>query len=685
MLDPMPLVKLTAGEVLSRSFSFYGKHFGTLAGIAIVTSVPVTVLQMVLSRRFGTSGALDMLDVIGDRSDSEALMIGCLYPLLVALLTLACNSWMAGAATFAVDQSFQGGEVSAGRSLGAALGRFGSLLSVNLSIAVRVLVGCLFLIIPGIVWFCAYALAIPALMIEGSRPTEALKRSATLAKGQRWTILAVTFTLIVINAVLGILVGFAAVSLLAVAPSLGNTAFQFTASLLPTVAVPLLFVAVTLLYHDTRIRSEDPNADPLSRALEHDLGRPGEATAPAPPSALREQPEAPDAQPAEARSPEAPPATAREQEATAPQQDVDCGNYAARMSWRSITYVLGARAIHLQIEPMTTDPDIVCIPDEDTWRQTAPEWAKARRKEIVDCLLAVQWNRSLEWREGSDYRTWHTAASRTRVLEGTLEATRSGQALARQALFHPGQSLTQADVREIWQEAARKHARGTRGRVTIDLNQVVANSVLEDIELPQLRRNRRVDLELKSLAPSPGTSNTAAAGAETRATEPPAPATAVAASKESASSHPPANRQNKLKVSDLFIKLAPETQELLLDDWRWMVGNEVRVFQVTVFGDLFVKTPNGQIHWLDTGRGTYQKVAENVSDWKKLLAAKASEWLHVKLLRELHAMNLHLASGQVYGWLEPLMLGGEETVDNVYAIPILSHVRQMAEVAKQQR
>ncbi len=144
----------------------------------------------------------------------------------------------------------------------------------------------------------------------------------------------------------------------------------------------------------------------------------------------------------------------------------------------------------------------------------------------------------------------------------------------------------------------------------------------------------------------------------------------------------PTQAWHGLPESDVFVDLDEEANELLLDVWSWLVGKNARVLRVTMFGDVFATTPNGHIHRLDTVRGTYKNVAENQDEWFRKAADHQSEWFRVELLGELHSMGLRLAKGQVYSWLEAPMVGGPETVENIYAIPVEIHQRNMSEVAE---
>ncbi len=143
---------------------------------------------------------------------------------------------------------------------------------------------------------------------------------------------------------------------------------------------------------------------------------------------------------------------------------------------------------------------------------------------------------------------------------------------------------------------------------------------------------------------------------------------------------PPA--QLGVPESDVFVDLDEKTRESLLVAWSWLLGKNARVLRVTMFGDVFATTPNGNVHRLDTARGTYKNVAENQDEWLRKASSHHSEWLRVELLRELQSKGLRLAKGQVYSWLEAPMVGGPETAENIYAIPVETHQRNMSEIAE---
>jgi MbtH protein len=143
-----------------------------------------------------------------------------------------------------------------------------------------------------------------------------------------------------------------------------------------------------------------------------------------------------------------------------------------------------------------------------------------------------------------------------------------------------------------------------------------------------------------------------------------------------------ASGPEKLGPADLFIAIDPKTKDLLLEDWRWEVGHDAKVFRATVFGDLFTQGPGGQIYWLDTGSGRYIEVAKSVEQWADAAKIHGQEWFHGDTLRELRSLGVKLGEGQVYSWRHDPMLGGAKSADNVDVVSLQVHVSHAGRVAK---
>jgi hypothetical protein len=112
------------------------------------------------------------------------------------------------------------------------------------------------------------------------------------------------------------------------------------------------------------------------------------------------------------------------------------------------------------------------------------------------------------------------------------------------------------------------------------------------------------------------------------------------------------------------------------------VGPDTEVLRVTIFGDLFLSTPDGHVHWLDTGTGSYEEeVADDLEEWGREARTRGPEWFHLKALLALREMGAELDDDQVFSWTHPPMLGGEEVADNIRCNDVLAHVSLLGRIA----
>jgi energy-converting hydrogenase Eha subunit A len=72
--------------------------------------------------------------------------------------------------------------------------RIGTLVGVSLLTGIGVGVGLFLLVVPGLVLFTRWSLAVPAVMIEGRSPVDAMRRSTQLVKGHGWQVFAIFVT-----------------------------------------------------------------------------------------------------------------------------------------------------------------------------------------------------------------------------------------------------------------------------------------------------------------------------------------------------------------------------------------------------------------------------------------------------------------------------------------------------------
>lgn len=276
-MQSMELRPRTVGEILDLAFKLYTSHIRKLLIIAAVVFIPIGIIQL-----FITSGStLDPMDLL----DPEAMTTGD-FPagftaflggtLVLSLISLIGTLFVQGASIKLFAGAFQGIEQTWQESV-----RFGidkSLLILGTAIlgALGAGIGLIFCIVPGVWLWTSWYVAIPALLVEGTRPVAALRRSFQLVKQRFWPVLGTGFLAWLISQVVVQLIGFI-VGLVAVVPAAMDAAETgvidgnvfgvsvLASSVASIITVPFLAAVAVALYFDLRVRFEGFDLEMLSR------------------------------------------------------------------------------------------------------------------------------------------------------------------------------------------------------------------------------------------------------------------------------------------------------------------------------------------------------------------------------------------------------------------------------------
>lgn len=171
--------------LLSQAFALYKTKFSSVAVLGIPLFLATVITSLV------TAG-------IDPASASEVL---------ATLPTLTAAAVLAGLVSMAIEISLI--ESAAGRLKGylPPAKKFLAVLWTSVLAGLLVLIGLVFLIIPGIILMIRYALALPVVVLESARGMAALKRSQELVKGHWWGVLGRLIFVAVVTGLLSMLIG----------------------------------------------------------------------------------------------------------------------------------------------------------------------------------------------------------------------------------------------------------------------------------------------------------------------------------------------------------------------------------------------------------------------------------------------------------------------------------------------
>lgn len=269
---------MSVGEIIDASIKLYFRHFSTLVKVSALLLAPMYVLQALVR--------ISLLPPPAHPSpQAPASPLGFLAPhpvqpaaiwpvlageLLVGVLALLAGQLAAGALVQAISKGYMGEAPSWREALRVALSRLGSILLVGLMVGLGAVLGLLLFIAPGVYLYGAWAVVMPAVVLEGMKGRRALSRSRHLVKGRWWP----TFGALAAGALLVAIVAAAiggvleAISGLAVHNSAAEIIVaQALTGITGICLAPFTATLVAVIYFDLRTRKEGLDLEMLAGTI----------------------------------------------------------------------------------------------------------------------------------------------------------------------------------------------------------------------------------------------------------------------------------------------------------------------------------------------------------------------------------------------------------------------------------
>lgn len=182
---------LTVGELLDAAVRTYRERFRTLVAAVAVPVVPVVVFQTLVSWSVAPDGSADPFEAPNAAQTVDAGEVALqLAGSLVAAVAVVLATALATAACFrALSAAYAGQEVTWRESLRFARTRVWSVIGLNLITSLLIVLGALACLVPGAIAMTLWAVATPAMLMEGIGVFDAMRRSAALARLRFWPVL----------------------------------------------------------------------------------------------------------------------------------------------------------------------------------------------------------------------------------------------------------------------------------------------------------------------------------------------------------------------------------------------------------------------------------------------------------------------------------------------------------------
>ncbi|HEY5273778.1 MAG TPA: hypothetical protein VIJ34_11160 [Acidimicrobiales bacterium] len=264
-MNSAELRPLGVGEKIDLAIKICRSRYMTLVRIVAVVVIPCQVLALII--RLSTVQTTPAL-VGTQRTADWASVAGSLVS---EILVVVAGQLASAACLKSVSGAYLGGDASWKESLQFAWKRLGSLVWIAVMIYFLATLALILLVLPGIYFWCSWLVAMPVLLLEGTRGGAALKRSRELVKGRWWS----TFGTYLLSA---ILVGIAAAVFSAIVLAVSGTSGADVDSRLVVASAagvisgiflttPFIAAIVAVIYFDLRVRKEGLDLELLAKGV----------------------------------------------------------------------------------------------------------------------------------------------------------------------------------------------------------------------------------------------------------------------------------------------------------------------------------------------------------------------------------------------------------------------------------
>jgi hypothetical protein len=243
---------LSTGELLDRTFSLYRSHFGLFLGLFALPHLFVLAYQCI------------GLTFQSPNPQLPNILLNAVWSMGAGFLSLAASAASQAATVIAVSQVHLDRPAGVADSFSRVKGQILPVIGLSLLVGLAAGAACIALLVPGILLFVMWSLAVPAKILENRGALDSMSRSMDLTKGNRWRIFVIWLLFVLLGIGVGLLLRWP-VELAAGVSSIfamQRTAPVWQAALLGVSFIseclvgPLATIAFSLVYYDERVRKE---------------------------------------------------------------------------------------------------------------------------------------------------------------------------------------------------------------------------------------------------------------------------------------------------------------------------------------------------------------------------------------------------------------------------------------------
>ena len=259
------------GPLYRRAFTLYADYFGKFVKLSFIAHIPVIISVILISALFIAE------KLFPPANTTQKIVFGCAMAIVGLFQIVAyfvCAATISGVTAIIVTQLSAAPlrPVKLRTAFAVLRKRWRPFFKTALLVTLRILVGYVLLIIPGIVITIRYALYAPVVLIEGLQTKAARMRARQLAARSWRTIIIVTLLQLLIPSIISLIIGQIRFGLVKDAPKdhVSIQVSQQFLSLINIFIIPFISIVPALLYLKMRQLGGEKLSDVMAQIEEVD-------------------------------------------------------------------------------------------------------------------------------------------------------------------------------------------------------------------------------------------------------------------------------------------------------------------------------------------------------------------------------------------------------------------------------
>jgi hypothetical protein len=243
------------GEILDLAVALYRARFRRLMAVSAAVVVPVQALSTIVLLSAEPDGF--EFTVTGTAAPSydaasQAVQLGA--SLVVLMVGVVSSAFVTAVSTRVVAGAYV--DQPETQAVRLAFRRVRSVVGLSLLVALSQVAGVLACFVGLVVPLALFAVAVPALVLEGTGVFAALSRSVSLTKANFWRVLGLVMTAQLLTVVVNLGLGAAAATVLLRGGAAGLLTSGIANAVAALLTTPFVATAIVACYFDLRIRAE---------------------------------------------------------------------------------------------------------------------------------------------------------------------------------------------------------------------------------------------------------------------------------------------------------------------------------------------------------------------------------------------------------------------------------------------